>query len=54
MNQQAEALQGIMKEVAVLGDRLRHGTVTGRDTWQSLDEMWELLHGVVAELRKEQ
>lgn len=53
MNQQAEVLQGVMKDMEVMGERLRHGMVIQRTVWTALDEMWESLHDVVAELRKE-
>ena len=48
-----EALQGIMKDMESLGERLRQGSVVPRTTWKALDEMWELLYDVVEELKKE-
>ncbi len=51
--QQVEVLDGVMKDMVVLGDRLRLGSVVPRTTWKALDEMWESLYEVAEELKKE-
>tara|TARA_R110000822_G_scaffold310068_1_gene441130 strand:+ start:1196 stop:1387 length:192 start_codon:yes stop_codon:yes gene_type:complete len=53
ITQQILVLQGIMKDIVVLGDYVRQGTVSPRITWEELDEIWEMLYDVASKLRKE-
>lgn len=48
--QQVAVLHGIMRDLTVLGESHRHGTVTARVTVQALDEMFELLQDLALEL----
>lgn len=52
--QQVEVLKGVLKDLDVLSERLRRGAVTPRTTWQSLDEVYELLQDLSIDLTREQ
>ena len=49
--QHIKVVRGVMKDLDVMAERLRHGTATPRNTWTALEEMYEVLQDLTLELR---